>query len=304
MSFDQNIVELWGLPVVDYDPKQGLKEPARKAYRVRTEYDAKPGFAELLERLLGEPQLPELQALSIGLWAPESEGSADVAAGPLFAARARLQGLRALFFGDITFEEQEVSWIEQTDLGPLVSSLSGLAECFIRGGNALRLTGLKHPGLTRLVIQTGGLSKTTIHDVLAAELPALEELELWLGSDSYGWDAGVQDFAPLLEGKLFPRLRSLGLCNSIIGDDLAEAVARAAVVSRLQVLDLSSSTLGDRGAEALLASPQVRKLSKLDLHYHYLSDAMMARFKGLGPDVDLSDRQTGEDDDRYCAVSE
>jgi len=304
MTFSESLEQLRGLPVVDYDPEKGLREAGRKAYRVRTAYDNSLGFGEKLTRFLKEPELPQLTALSIGLWAPESESNASVAVDPLFAARDRLQGLRSLFFGDITFEEQEVSWIEQKDLGPLISALSNLSECFIRGGNSLRLQGLRHPTLSRLVIQTGGLSRTTIQDVLAADLPALEELELWLGSDSYGFDASVADFAPLLEGKLFPRLRALGLCNSIIADDLAAAVAKAPILSRIQVLDLSSGTLSDVGAQALLASAGILKLSKLDLHHHYLSEEVMARLSGLGIEVDVSGREEGDEEDRYCAVSE
>lgn len=305
MTFNQSLEELWGLPVVDYDPKEGLREAGRKAYRVRTYYDAPVGFSDLLASLLQQPELPSLTALSIGLWAPESDSGASLAAEPLLASCDRLQGLRSLFFGDITFEEQEVSWIEQTDLGPLISALGSLSECFLRGGNGLRLTRLAHPGLSRLVVQSGGLSRDTIADVFAAQLPALEELELWLGSDNYGFDATVQDFEPLLSGRLFPRLRSIGLCNAMISDDLAAAVAQAPVLERIHVLDLSSGTLSDAGAERLLSSAAVRRLSKLDLHHHYLSEGMMRRLAELPLEVDLADRQKGDDpEDRYCAVSE
>jgi hypothetical protein len=304
MTFAESVDELWGLPIVDYDPSRGLREAGRKAYRVRTDFDAEQGFKDILARFLEEPDLPKLTALSIGLWAPESESGADVAATPLLAAKDRLQGLRSLFFGDITYEEQEVSWIDQTDLGPLVTALGGLSECFIRGGQNLRLTGLRHPALSRLVIQSGGLGRVTIQDVLAAEMPALEELELWLGSDNYGFDATVDDFEPLLSGRLFPHLRSLGLCNSIITDELAAAVAKSRVLERIQVLDLSSGTLSDKGAEALVSSPAVRRLSKLDLHHHYMSEAMVARVSALGIEVDVSGREEGDEEDRYCAVSE
>jgi hypothetical protein len=305
MTFNQSLEELWGCPVVDYDPAQGLREAGRKAYRIRTEYDASLKFVDLLARFLEEPELPKLTALSIGLWAPESECGAAVAVDPLLAARDRLQGLRSLFFGDITFEEQEVSWIEQTDLGPLVSSLAGLSECFVRGGNNLRLTKLSHPALSRLVIQSGGLSRATIADVLAAQLPVLEELELWLGSDNYGFDAAVADFEALLAGRLFPRLRSLGLCNSIITDEIAAAVSQAPLLDRIQVLDLSGGTLSDAGAAHLLSSTAIKRLSKLDLHHHYLGEATTKRLTALPMEVDVSEGQDGDDpDDRYCAVSE
>jgi hypothetical protein len=74
-------------------------------------------------------------------------------------------------------------------------------------------------------------------------------------------------------------------------------------LERIHVLNLSSGTWAT-GAEALLASPAIRRLSRLDLHHHYLSADMMKRLSALGIEIDLSDRQEGDEEDRYCAVSE
>src|SRR5262249_56131328 len=119
----------------------------------------------------------------------------------------------------------------------------GLEEFRVRGGNNLSLGTLRHKNLKKLVIETGGLPVSVLREVCAAKLPALEHLELWLGEENYGWDGTVNDLKPLLSGKLFPKLRYLGLRDSIIADEVATAVARAPVLKKIRVLDLSLGNL-------------------------------------------------------------
>jgi len=144
--------------------------------------------------------------------------------------------------------------------------------------------------------------------VLQSEFPALEHLELYLGEENYGFDFAVADLEPLLSGIVFPNLRSLGLRDSEIADDIATAIANAPILSRLRVLDLSLGTLSDVGARALLGSPGLRKLQKLDLHHHYISPELVSQLKKLGPEVDASDPKEADEDGgeeyRYVAVGE
>ena len=58
------------------------------------------------------------------------------------------------------------------------------------------------------------IGSTQIEDLL----PALEHLELWLGTDEYGADTEVADLKNILQGKNLPSLRHLGLRNSEITD--------------------------------------------------------------------------------------
>ena len=143
-------------------------------------------------------------------------------------------------------------------------------------------------------------------------MPKLEHLELWLGTSEYG---GINDPAPLkplLDGKRFKKLTSLGLRNSEIADAVARAVAESPLLKRLEVLDLSLGNLTDVGAEALLASPDVRKLKKLDLHHHFLTEPFVEELKKLPLELDVSDPHkpdfwTSNDVthvSRYNAVSE
>jgi hypothetical protein len=175
----------------------------------------------------------------------------------------------------------------------------------VRGGNGLDLGSLALPRLRTLVLESGGLPGKIVQQVAAANLPDLEHLELWLGTDEYGGDFTLADLAPILAGDRFPKLRYLGLRDSLDADDVAAAVARAPITERIRVLDLSLGALGDEGAQALLESPAVARLEKLDIHHHYCSEGMVAKLTRLGIDVDASDTQDEEEDSgRYIAVSE
>jgi hypothetical protein len=158
--------------------------------------------------------------------------------------------------------------------------------------------------LKSLIIETGGLEPKIVKEVLALKLPALEHLELWLGTSGYGGDTTVEDLEPLLSGGLFPKLRKLGLRDSEIADDIAGVLSKSPLVERLSELDLSLGTLSDVGAQALLACPALKKLSTLDLHHHYCTQDMMIQLRQAFPGVNLDDKQTGDDEDRYVAVSE
>ncbi len=285
-----------------------LRELERRAFRVGLTYDDDDDdFATRLQALAADPRVGELRALVIGGWFTEycEEGSCDEPTALLERLAPKFTALEGLFLGDIVQEEAEISWIYPSDFGPLVNALPSLRTLVVRGGAGLRLQGLKHANLRSLTIQSGGLAREVVADVLAAELPELRELTLWLGADDYGGDTTPADFEALLAGGLFPKLEHLGLQDSPNADALAVAVAKSPLLGRLKGLDLSMGTLGDEGGEALLASPAVRGLLHLNLRYHYMCLPLAREFKHLGPHVDVSDRQEADDeDDRYIEVSE
>lgn len=138
---------------------------------------------------------------------------------------------------------------------------------------------VRHEHLRNLVIETGGLSADVVRAVAASDLPALTDLELWLGAENYGSDSSVADLAPILAGEKLPRLTRLALSNSEYEDAIAAAVATAQIVPQLRVLDLSKGVLLDSGAEALLAGQSLTHLESLDLHHNYLSDAVRTRVR-------------------------
>jgi hypothetical protein len=299
-----------GKPVREWDHNKPI-DPAIN-YRIAIDYDQASHGTRWTDRFAGflsDPDASRITGLVVGDWGQTArlgeEGSESIVQA-LVAIRHRLPDLTAIFLGDIISEENEISWIRQSDLSPLLHAYPNLEHLWVRGNEGLSLGTLQHEKLKSLVIQTGGLSVNVVRQVTSAKLPELEHLELWLGDENYGGDATLEDVIPILYGTLFPKLKYLGLCNSEFQDEIAQAVAQSPILEQLEVLDMSKGTLSDEGAAALLGNPALRKLKELDLHHHYCSDEMVDRLKELGIDVDLSEQQDPDDDDghRYVAVSE
>ncbi|MFE3252668.1 STM4015 family protein [Streptomyces sp. NPDC059209] len=314
MTVSKHLQELDGLPAFDFpdaeaEPKVTLPDAGSVAWRIAVDaYDSEEEWASAFARFLKAVDTSEVRAVIVGSWADAYDSAPDDEIAAIVAASGQLPSLRALFFGDITFEQCEISWINQTSMTPLLDGLPQLRSFGVRGGQSLDMTGIKHERLRSLTVETGGLDAAVVRGIGAAELPALEHLDIWLGTSWYGANTVVADLEPFLTGARLPALKSLALRNSEIQDDVAAALAGAPVVARLETLDLSMGTLGDEGAQALLAGQPLTHLKKLDLHHHYLSEPMQERIRATlepaGVVVDLSECEPEDDGARYTAVAE
>ncbi len=307
MTNGSHLTQFAGFSVSLWEPGQPLGDPATSVHRIAVEYDDEQSWSDKFHAFLHLPGVGETQGLVVGLW--DGEAGTGVSPQPmveaLVAAHTSLPKLRALFINDIVGEESEISWIPNTDLSPVFAAYPHLEHLGIRGGNGLSLGRVSLPKLRSLVIEAGGLSAEVVREVMSAELPELEHLELYLGTEDYGATSTPEDFAPLLGGELFPRLKYLGLKNNDRQDEVAQVLAQAQVLQGLDVLDLSMGTLTDEGAAALIASPLVAKLKKLDVSHHWCSDEMVAKLKALPIEVDASEQQEADEDDwRYVSLGE
>lgn len=309
-----------GLRIVTWDPEEGLKDPARKAWKiVDQDFGSVDDYLGIFERFLADPNAGKVKALVIGNWGEGlatsgSSGTPDAnkLRDAICAAAPRLPGLAALFIHDVTAEECEVSWQNFTDVAPILAAYPDLQHLRVRGdtGGGARL---QHARLRSLQLEGSNQSAAVVRQVAEADLPALEHLELWFGPEEYnGGDKDMADLMPILSGKLFPALKYLGIRDSDQADEVARTVAQAPLLERLDVLDLSLGNLGDAGAEALIASPAVARLKKLDVRHHYLSDPVLKRLKALSPVKVVESRseqmdeagELGEGERRYVAVAE
>ncbi|MQY08296.1 STM4015 family protein [Actinomadura macrotermitis] len=303
MSVGHHLTEFADLPVFDFDTEtdtESLPDAAAVAWRVRSHY-VDPSWEDVFEDFLDCVDTERVTALILGFW------SGTCPAGLLVEAADRFPALRAVFAGDITGEEFEISWINQGDLTPLVAAFPRLEVLEARGGSGLEFEPVAGSVLRRLRFETGGLPGEVVRAVAASDLPNLEHLDLWLGDEDYGCTTELADFAPFLAGDRFPALRHLGLENSEFQDEIATAVAGAPVVARLESLSLAMGVLSDRGAEALLSGQPLTHLRRLDLHHHFLTDTMAERLRAALPatEVDLSDPQYGgEERGFYVMVTE
>ena len=217
-----------------------------------------------MSTLLEDPKADQITTLVIGPWSEEMfETPPNELVERLVAAADQLPSLTALFFGDVTAEDCEISWIVQTDLSPFFQAFPKLEILRVRGGGSLSLGKIESNHLKKLIIETGGLKAEVIGQIANANLPALEHLEIYSGDSNYGWDGSADDFKPFMSDTLFPNLQYLGLRNCVCADDVAALVADAPVLDKIKVLDLSLGCLGDKGATALLNSDKVLKLENL-----------------------------------------
>ncbi|MFB7916842.1 STM4015 family protein [Streptomyces sp. NPDC056061] len=311
-----------GLPVLtlpDPGDPDGVPLPAADtvAWRLESAWRGDLTFAALWKHFLDSVDTTKVRALLIGPWWQDDYQSFAPVVDLLTADADRFPSLRALFLADVVGEECELSWLEMADITPVVEAFGKLEELTVRGcgddyGDRTRLDlrPVRHTSLRTLRFESGGLPSDVVRAVGASELPALEHLELWLGTSEYGGNAGVEDLAPLLSGAALPALRHLGLQNSEIQDEIAAAVASAPVVAQLTSLSLAMGTLGDEGVEALLSGQPLTHLASLDLHHHYAGEALVERLRNLlgdrvNCDIDeVEDWDPEVDEFRYVAVSE
>lgn len=305
MTIGAHIQTLYSLPVCKFDPQKGLTNPEAYAWRVGAIYDGPETCSQILEQLLQAKGADKIRALVIGPWFSDdpSTDSSDVAAS-LIKGAPILKNLSALFFGDITFEECEISWLTQSDLGPVIMAYPKLVDFTCRGGTELRLTGIKHDNLKSLCIQTGGLPQVVVEDIFESNLPNIERLELWIGSDGYGCDLSSESLEPLLSGSIFPKLTHLGLRNAEDADGVANYLQGAKILDRITSLDLSMGALTDEGGEALLANPGIKKLKTLNLCHHYFTSKLQKRLQALNISIDLSQALDPEEEYKSAEVTE
>ncbi|MFS8204096.1 STM4015 family protein [Streptomyces sp. CWNU-52B] len=322
MTIGSHLTEFHGLPAFHFpdidEPMpdaSSLPSPESVAWHIAVNsYDSDEQWDAAFARFAAAVDTRRVRALVVGAWSDVYDSAPDEVVGALVAARDRLPALRGLFVGDIAMEEAEISWITQGDMGPLLEAFPALEEFGVRGGNELVFPAVRHERLRRLTVETGGMPAKAVRGIAASDLPALVELDLWLGTSEYGGDSEIADLEPFFAGTRLPSLTRLALRNSEIQDAICASLASAPVVARLEELDVSMGVLTDDGATALLTGQPLTHLKRLDLHHNYLSAALRTRLletlepAGVEVDVDADDAEDDEDDDgevwRFVAVGE
>lgn len=299
-----------GERVTEY--KEGKPPKGKKVFRIRVhceeDEESLEDFKTRFQNFLASDAALETVGLVTGLEEMYSESDQTVSCTLIAQSADRLPKLRALFLGDILQEENEISWIKQSDVSPILAAYPELEVLRVRGATGLAISKPQHAKLRALAIESGGLSPEVVAQICRGKFPELEYLELWLGTPDYGGECRVNDLQPILKGKLFPKLKYLGFRNSEIADDIAAVVVQSPIIEQLETLDLSLGNLSDEGAKALLQLKDNKSLKRLDLHHHYISKPTQKLLKELPFPVDLADAKTVEEDDefggRFISISE
>src|SRR5690606_22110279 len=158
-----------GFSIIEFDGEAGNAGDGSQAVRVALGWEAHDEgkkFVDVFAAFLAASGTSRCQALLIGDWGGTGEGndSAPVVEA-LVSARDKLPNLRHLFLGEITMEESEISWINQSDISPMFVAFPLLESLYVRGGNGLRLGRPRHLNLRKLVIETGGLDGQVVREV-------------------------------------------------------------------------------------------------------------------------------------------
>jgi hypothetical protein len=289
--------------------KKGNIDYKKFIYRLAVEWEDESTIRDLIYRFVEDPKSIDTPAIIIGAFSGDdheqtSQGIVEL----LVSSRAKLPNLKGIFLGDIVSEENEISWINQSDVSPLFAAYPKLEHFRVRGANGLSFGRIQHSELKSLVVESGGMARTLVEEISQCEFPNLEHLELWLGTAGYGWDGTMSDVRPFLNKNKYPKLKYLGLKNSDLENEIAAEVVKSEILPQLRILDLSLGVLTDEGGAALLACNGLGHLEKLDLHFHYLSTEMQNKLSAKLPNVDLSDVQDGYkykgEIQRYVSVGE
>lgn len=166
----------------------------------------------------------------------------------LIKALPGMPNLRRLTLGDFHSDESELSWSYLGSLKGFWKLVPRLEYLKIRAGK-MTLDKIAAPELRELWIESGGVNKANLDEILKAELPKLEVLDIWMGRDRYGCDIRPKDLAKFIDGlaKRFPRLKHLGLANSQWGNEIAPLLVGSKILKQVSSLNVSMSHLTDEG---------------------------------------------------------
>ncbi len=280
-------------------------EGASKKYADESYYDNQNNSdVEMIDEIINDEELPNLTEIVIGCWGDtmDSEEIQIIIDGIVESqnkGEGKFSHIKSLFFGDMTYEDCEVSWIVQGDYSKLWAAMPNLLKFGVRGSQELELGKIKHEKLREFDIICGGLGTDIIESIKDAKLPALERLTLYIGVEDYGFDGDIEDIKKLLEESDFPNLKHLGLEDSEMQDNVAEAVFNSKYISQIESLSLANGTLTDKGGQIILDKlKDYPNIKELNLHYNYLSDDMCEKLEELaeecGIKLDVDDSQEAE----------
>lgn len=254
----------------------------RYSYSYEEYEEENKNAATMLEEILADAEFPQLEEIVIGCWGNAWDDSPQPLIDGIVERKEQFSHIKSLFIGDMDYEECEVSWIIQGDYSKLWEAMPQLKKLVIKGSTDLTLGAVQHENLEDLEIICGGLPTEIMNGVKDAKLPALKKLLLYIGVEDYGFDGNISNIKELLEHSDFPNLTYLGITDSDIQDEVAEAALNSKYIKQIETLDLSMGTLTDKGGQMLYDRlGEYPNIKNVDLHFHYLSDAMIEKLQGL-----------------------
>lgn len=277
-------------------------------YKIESPYEDKDSVLDRLKSLAAQEGSSDLEELIIGVWQDAYDVDSSAILKFLVDHVSSFSKLKHIFVGDMTYEDCEMSWINQSDYNQFLTTFSGLETFCVRGGQGLSLGTVNLPELKTLRIETGGLDGDVMKSLIAskASFQNLEHLEIWLGTDDYGASTTINQVKEFIAGDDFPKLKYLGLMNSDMQDEIAEALHNHPILSRIETIDISMGTLTEKGAKALLANDALLQLKHINCRHHFVPDVLIKELtvKFKNQHINLNDQEEIEEDWLYVEVGE
>ena len=277
--------------------EETAREMKVEAKKYTLSYDEYENNVNLLDKILKDKHLSEYKQITIGCWDYEGGDCSALLQG-MIENKEKFAQIEGLFWGDIEQEEQEISWIEQADISPLLDAMPKLKDLKIKGTNNLRLGKTSRPELRSLEIISGGLPTEVVEDILGSDFPNLEKLILYVGVEDYGFEADIEIFRPLFSKERFPKLTYLGIVNSEEQDKIVEMFLESDILPQLETMDVSAGTLKDEGAQLLLDNmDKIAHLKFINMRYNYLSKDMKKQLQNLPMKIDIAETEEADEYD-------
>ncbi len=246
---------------------------------------------DIVESILSDSELDTIEEIIFGFWCESHDTSPQKYIDMIIENSEKFKNVKSVFFGDMEYDENELSWIEQGNYSKLWSALPNLEKLTIKGSNNLALGDIEHSNLKHIEIISGGLPVGVIKSVEKAKLPKLEKLELYLGIEDYGFDGELKDVENLVEAlKGFESLKYLGIVNSDMQNQIIKLVLDSGIVSKLETLDMSYGNLFDLGAFLIIKDKEkLAGLKELRLDNSAFTQATYDLLKTLDLNISLED---------------
>lgn len=250
-----------------------------------------------LNKILEVRKAKKSEKLVIGAW-PKAAHEESGVLNCLIENKEEFSNLKSLCMGDMDHMACELCWIIQNDYAEFLKEYDKLEHLTIIGARRLAFSTLDHKNLKSLEIITGGLPKSVIYDIADGNLPNLEKLVIYIGSDYSGFDGDIEDIKYLMDNLYkFPNLKTLGILNSQFQDDIVKMVVNHPSIENLEELDLSYGTFTDMGAKVILENKEkILHLKTLGLRRSFLSQNYYEQLSQLDISVDLEDYNNVEFD--------
>lgn len=262
--------------------------------------DSETDLTALTKDFLGRPIARFVSELKFGLaeWGRENTWTEVV---KVICGAVQAKQLRRLEFAEFDHQDWELPDIGYGDFTQLWSSLPMLEHFKLRAaGQSGSLGRIRHPRLKTFIREADALSEDEVAEILNANCPALERLEVWTGTD-YRATATSDQFAELFAGKRFPKLTHLCVRHTELTVELLRGLANSPLLPRLRGLDLSKGVLMDEHVDFLIGlAPKLAHLD-LNLSMNFLYERVEEVRKALPRAVLKDQRQEYE---RYPAAGE